>query len=391
MPLLWWQWDLLTLLIPLFALPYFKWHSGCRLGNFSMASLGSWAFPSDAEGAHAASVGYADFEFSLSSYSGSASCVIYTPDTDKFLSQAAISPRADLFTVVYFSHNKTRGKEYVSSNSVRQVFCIWWGAIYNGSPLSWGPASVVILFQAERASDEEEMPCHSGAFWKHGHFLGRKPLRRATQIAEGCPDMGSLSLREAGAGGHPLLSWEAPVLLPWTLSPFPRPQAYQEHHLAPPAPCPALALTPLAESHRHLLLGMKKMHLNSSFSSLPDSTTSNISSSKLFPLLLKLVEIPNLLQWVREKGEWRLAVEAKPHIWTWAQWGLVTWWLLCLNHFFYIYWGFTNNGKIRNGFNPPTACFVHLFISCYCFIISEIKFAVRTCRVKEHNLKGRLK
>lgn len=162
MPLLWWRWDPMTLLVPVFALPYFKWHSGCRLGNFSMASLGIRAFPSAAEGAHAASVGCADFELSLSSYSRSASGVIYTPDTDKFLSQAAISPRADLFTVVYFSHNKTRGKEYVSSNSVRQAFCIWWGAIYNGSPLSWEPASVVTLLQVERASDDEEVPCARG-------------------------------------------------------------------------------------------------------------------------------------------------------------------------------------------------------------------------------------
>lgn len=74
--------------------------------------------------------------------------LIYTSDTDKFLSQTRCSPGPYPFTAVLLSHSKTQGMEHVLSNSARQAFCISWGTIYNGSWLSREPASEAIWFQA---------------------------------------------------------------------------------------------------------------------------------------------------------------------------------------------------------------------------------------------------
>lgn len=72
--------------------------------------------------------------------SRSALHLIYTSDTDKFLSQTRCSPGAYPFIAVLFSHSKTQGMEHVFSHPARQAFCISWGPIYNGSWRSWEPA-----------------------------------------------------------------------------------------------------------------------------------------------------------------------------------------------------------------------------------------------------------
>lgn len=148
----------------------------CRTANHSLASLGSRTLPGAAGGAHAAPAWCADAELPLSSYSRSAPCLIYTPDTDKFLSQTRCSPGADLFAALYFSHSKSQGTEYVFSNSARQAFCIWWGAIYNGSWLSWEPASMAIWFQAGRDSGDEGLPYCFRALGKHPGTFQKEDL-----------------------------------------------------------------------------------------------------------------------------------------------------------------------------------------------------------------------
>lgn len=112
----------------------------------------------------------------------------------------------------------------------------------------------------------------------------------------------------------------------------------------------------------------------------------NIFSNKLFPLLPKLMETPYELE-----GKSEPVSGTQPCGWTQVLQGLGTQQCFYLNQLF-SYWGFMNNRKKEQWVQPThgTFCTSHLpqsLLHC-CFIMSEIKFTVRTCQVDEARFGG---